>query len=207
MTVIVKIRVTTLKVEYVEDVPFTLNSQPDMSPQTGDFLSLPQNGSYSDVTLIVGGKEYKAHKAILATRCLYFASIFASTFKEAVESQVTIEDIEPDDFDYILGFIYSGQHSKDSKSKTTGLLMAADRLGLSSIVVDCEEHLSKNITVDNCLNLFYVADLCSRDSFKSRIKVFIKNNMEKIMETESWKNVKLENTLLVANIVESIFRI
>lgn len=204
LTIIVKIKVTAVKEKQVSKFPIILHSKLDIIPPTGDFSSLIQTGSYSDVTLIVGGKTYKAHKAILATRCIYFASIFSSTFKEATESKVTIEDFDPDDFDYILHFIYSGQHPKNSK--TTGLLMAADRLGLPIIVLKCEEYFLQNITVDNCLNLYHVADLCSRDSFKSQIKAFMKNNMEKVVHADSWKQMKKENNILLTNLFESVFK-
>lgn len=205
VTFIVHTNVTHIIEKSVNERPIGLN-QSDISTLTENYSSLAQSGLYYDVTLTVGGKEYKAHKAILATRCEYFSALFSSSFKEAVESKVTIIDIEPDDFDYILQFIYSGQHSKDPKSKTTGLLMAADRLGFLPIVLECEEYLSKNITVENCLDLFHVADLCSRDNFKSTVKMFMKNNMKAILQTDSWRQMKQENNILLTNVVESLFQ-
>lgn len=65
---------------------------------------------FSDVTIVVKGVGFSAHKAILSTRYEYFALLF-SNWKEANENKITIHNIEPEVFNIILEFIYKGQLS------------------------------------------------------------------------------------------------
>lgn len=65
---------------------------------------------FADVTIVVKGVEFSAHKAILSARYEYFALLFSS-WKEASENKITLQNIEPEVFEIILEFIYKGRLS------------------------------------------------------------------------------------------------
>ena len=50
-------------------------------------------GLFSDVTLVCGEEEIRAHKAILAARSPVFKAMFAHKMSEALEGKAVIEDI------------------------------------------------------------------------------------------------------------------
>jgi speckle-type POZ protein len=64
---------------------------------------------FSDFTFNVRGREFQAHKAMLATRSRVFAAMFQHPTKENLSSLVVIEDTEPDVFYELLRFIYTGR--------------------------------------------------------------------------------------------------
>ena len=88
-----------------------------------DYHELFQSGKLSDVTLLVGDIELKAHKAILSTRSPVFAAMFEHDCKEKHESQVTISDVHVDVLKELLLFIYTG--NVVNMKKFPGELLAA----------------------------------------------------------------------------------
>ena len=66
---------------------------------------------FSDVNLNIRGREFPAHKNILAARSEVFAAMFQHPTKEKLSNQIEIEDIEPEVFQELLRFIYTGRVS------------------------------------------------------------------------------------------------
>ena len=73
-----------------------------------NFITLFRDQSLSDVTLVAGGKEFKAHKLILSARSPVFAGMFKHGMSESISNQVTIEDISSVTMEQLLVYIYSG---------------------------------------------------------------------------------------------------
>ena len=69
-----------------------------------------ENGKLADVILVVEGKEFYTHKAILGARSPVFAAMFeVQSSKEKLScSRQHIIDIELDVFEHMLNYIYSG---------------------------------------------------------------------------------------------------
>ena len=73
-----------------------------------NYLALLESGRFSDVVLVVGGREFHAHKLILTAHSPVFAAMFEhEDTKEAKENKVTITDIDADVFEELLCCIYS----------------------------------------------------------------------------------------------------
>lgn len=64
----------------------------------------------SDVTFVVRGVEFPAHKSILAVRYKYFETMFKS-WKEADDNKIIIDNIAPEVFNIVLEFVYIGHLS------------------------------------------------------------------------------------------------
>lgn len=75
-----------------------------------DFAKRFDTKTFSDVTFVVSGVEFRAHKCILSARYESFYSMFRNC-KEAEQNQITIPDIEPAVFKIILQFTYKGELS------------------------------------------------------------------------------------------------
>lgn len=94
-----------------------------------NYQSLLESGHLSDVTIIVGGKEFKLHKTVLAARSPVFLAMFVNNCKEASESRVTIDDIPVDAFEALIKFIYGGL-TPNLESHAMELFVAADKVKL-----------------------------------------------------------------------------
>ena len=108
----------------------------------------------SDVTFNILGRKFAAHKNILTMRSPVFAAMFRHSTKEMQSNQVEVKDVDPDVFQEILRFIYTGKTQLTAMNKmATGLLAAADKYLLEDLKSRCENHLIWQMSAENCLEL------------------------------------------------------
>jgi speckle-type POZ protein len=108
----------------------------------------------SDVTFNIRGRKFSAHKAILAMRSPVLSAMFHHPTKEALSSKVNVDDIDPDVFQEVLRFIYTGKTQSTALNKMApGLLAAADKYLLEDLKSWCEAHLIRQMSAENCLEL------------------------------------------------------
>lgn len=103
-----------------------------LPPLSTDYASLLANGTFSDVTLVVGQKDFPLHKTILSTRSPVFARMFASQFKESKENRVVIEEVDEQAFKELLNYIYTGR-VENLHENASELLIAAEKVGFRLI--------------------------------------------------------------------------
>lgn len=145
--------------------------------QIADYLELwLENQNFSDVTLIAGGKKFKAHTCILSARSPVFSAMFQDNMEEEQEYSVQFTDIDDETLRKLLQFIYSGK-VENIQNSAERLLFAADKYALPNLKRLCEEALSNNLTMDNCLKILLIADRYSasvlkQDTIKFTVKHF-----------------------------------
>ena len=93
-----------------------------------NFHSLLDSGNLADVSLLVAGKELRAHKLILATRSPVFAAMFEHDTKEKKESRIEITEFSFDVCQHMLRFIYTGRVYELDRY-AMDLMTAADMVG------------------------------------------------------------------------------
>lgn len=92
-----------------------------------DLGGLFENQKFSDVTLAVSGREFQAHKAILAARSPVFAAMFEHEMEERKHNRVEITDVDHEVLREMLRFIYTGKAANLEKM-ADDLLAAADKV-------------------------------------------------------------------------------
>ncbi|RMJ09221.1 hypothetical protein CDV36_011168 [Fusarium kuroshium] len=75
--------------------------------------TLLHNEKFSDMTIRCGGREFKAHRAIVCTQSKFFDRALSSNFKEAASRVVELPDDDPDVLERFLEFLYTGAYSDD----------------------------------------------------------------------------------------------
>ena len=79
---------------------------------SGDFYDLYKSGEHADVTFVVSGVRFPAHRIILAGRCAYFKVLLFGEMKEARLGpgvEIPFSDTTPEAFGALLEYIYSGK--------------------------------------------------------------------------------------------------
>ncbi len=117
-----------------------------------DLGNLFDNERFSDITLAVDGREYQAHKAILAGECFrlffsftfpfwiifkffifskarspVFAAMFEHEMEERKQNRVAIVDVDHEVLKEMLRFIYTGK-APNLEKMADDLLAAADKV-------------------------------------------------------------------------------
>ncbi|XP_044434785.1 BTB/POZ and MATH domain-containing protein 3-like [Triticum aestivum] len=112
----------------------------------------------ADVTFKVGHETFSAHRNILAARSAVFGPMKEGTTTGAIQ----IQDMEPNAFNALLGFIYTDLMPKvmkvggeaeevgaDEVTWLRHLLAAADRFDLQRLKLMCEGRLSEHINLSS----------------------------------------------------------
>ena len=139
----------------------------------------------TDVALQCQGKEFKAHKLILAAASPVFEAMFKKDTKEHLDSCVNIEDMDSDVFEVFLHFIYTNQVD-ELDEMYLDLLAVADKYDVQPLREICIQHMAKNISLDNAVEVLALAERHSIESIKSKTLQFINKNVVKVLMTDDW---------------------
>ncbi|CAJ2504732.1 Uu.00g121260.m01.CDS01 [Anthostomella pinea] len=69
---------------------------------------LLESGLFSDATVTCGKKTWSLHRAILASRCLWFSRALEGGFREAESQAVNIEGFDEEQVGWLIDYIYTG---------------------------------------------------------------------------------------------------
>jgi speckle-type POZ protein len=160
----------------------------------------------SDVNFNIGGREFPAHKLILAARSKYFAAMFQHPMREQSTNQIEIEDIEPEVFQEMLRFIYTGRVQVDKmESVAAGLFIAADKYLLDQLKMTCQNHLLGQMTSENCVVLLSTGDLQNPTELLKEAAKFFRRLPSQVMATKRWEKIEEENPRLLCQIQKFLF--
>ena len=104
-----------------------VNQESSFLQASKDYEAFLENGKFTDVILVVGTKDFKAHKYILAARSPVFAAMFEHDCIEKKESKVDIIDVSEGAFEQFLRYIYTAT-TPDLDQYASELLSAADKV-------------------------------------------------------------------------------
>ncbi len=168
---------------------------------------------FSDVTLSVHGRNFQAHKCILASSSKVFEAMFKHPTKEKMTNQVVIEDIQPEVFHQLLRFIYTGRlTSATMETMAARLFAAADKYLLDQLKSECESHLRRQMSADNCLELLLLNDqIHPAEDLKQSAVDFFRRYPSEVMATDGWKKARQEHPnhrfwVLFVEIMENVHR-
>lgn len=124
-----------------------------------NLIHLLDNGKFSDITLLVGEKQFCAHKAILSARSSVFEAIFAQL---PDLNEWVIEDVSAEVFAQLLRFVYSGT-VLDKNELTVDLFTAANKVMLTFAArIHYLPNLYSNFIVRNWIFNQFVRSLIAR---------------------------------------------
>jgi speckle-type POZ protein len=97
---------------------------------------------FSDVEFYVGGREFPAHKNILASRSKFFVAMFENLSKEKLTDQIEIECVKLEVFHQLLRFIYTGRLTATTiEAMAADLYIAAIKYQLDELKKKCETEI------------------------------------------------------------------
>nr|XP_020201635.1 BTB/POZ and MATH domain-containing protein 1-like [Aegilops tauschii subsp. strangulata] len=173
------------------------NSIPVPATNIGDHLgSLLECPDGSDVSFVVGGETFRAHRAVLAARSSAFRAELFGSLAEAKMQYITLHGIEPSTFKAMLRFMYTDRLSvlfdPESFSPTAQqlrrVLAAADRYDLGRLKLMCAQELWNMVSVETVATTLGYADMHNCPELKNRCLDFfmVGENFTRIVVTEGY---------------------
>ncbi|KAG2585088.1 hypothetical protein PVAP13_6KG356206, partial [Panicum virgatum] len=141
-------------VKVVPDNPLEDDPPSDMRSHLGALLD---SGDGSDVSFVVDGEEFRAHRAVLAARSPVFKAQLLGSMADGKMASITLHDLAPATFKLMLRFIYTDAFPEDglltwdaptATEKLQDLLAVADRYALDRLKLMCARRLWDDVSAD-----------------------------------------------------------
>ena len=155
---------------------------------------LRKNERFCDVIVEVKGKEFKAHKAVLAAASPFFLTLLESNMRESNEHliKVELEEATASIMEDVLKYVYTGNVSVTEES-AHNLIATADYLllpGLKSLACD---FLKGILATENCVFNYYFAERYQCMNLMEECRELIKSNFSAVMETDDFLNLDVRH--------------
>ena len=146
--------------------------------------ALRTNQRFSDVTVVVKGEEFQAHKIVLAAASPFLLSLLESQMKETTENMIKIEleEATASVMEEVLAYVYTGNASL-TEENGHNLIATADFLLLPGLEAMAEDFLKRHLTIENCVFNYYFAEKYQCRGLKEESCKMINENFRKVMET------------------------
>ena len=157
--------------------------------------SLRHEGSLCDVTLVVEGREFRAHRNVLAASSPYFRNMFTSDMREKTESKVTIEALTSSVMEDLLSYIYTGAVEIGEEWRARDLLSAADYLMFPRLNKMAGDFLLKNLSVSTCISIFKLAVATRNEVLRDGMLGFINKHFVLVTKSEEFMNLSADEVI------------
>ncbi|CAG2057920.1 unnamed protein product [Timema podura] len=147
-----------------------------------------EQGRFCDVTLYVEGKQFKAHRNILASCSPYFDSVFK--MHKTVKERLTITCQNSDIFSCLLNYMYTGTVVID-KNNVAELLRLANHFLVLKLKSYCAEYLDRYLDVTNCLSVREMAEKYNMPALSKAATLFVQVHLNKIINQDELLNSPL----------------
>lgn len=146
-------------VTFAQPPPFEMEYVEEEHPQSAfEYLEkFRHSGELCDVTFLVGGKELKAHRVVLAACSQFFESMFIGEFAEPTGEPVVIEELSENILESIIIFAYTSR-IKLTEKNVYSMFEAADLLQLTGVKGACFKFFKQQINKSNCMRTWLFAE-------------------------------------------------
>ncbi|KAM9466110.1 kelch-like protein 29 isoform 1-T1 [Clarias gariepinus] len=150
---------------------------------------------FTDLKIIVQGKEFEVHQNVLASCSLYFKDMvkrLAGENKSGEKMTLTMNSVGADVLELLLEFVYTGSLIIDSANAKT-LLEAANKFQFNTFCKVCVSFLEKQLTASNCLGVLAMAEAMQCTELHSMAKAFALQNFPEVASQQEILNISKED--------------
>lgn len=128
----------------------------------------------TDVVLVVEGKEFPAHRNVLAANSDYFMAMF-SGHMATPSDRVEVKEITAKAMEILLDFIYQGE-ILITEENVEDLFCGSCLLLLESVSQACCKFIQERITLSTCWGIRALSDKFNSNDLLNRVNTFIEEN-------------------------------
>ncbi|KAG6438318.1 hypothetical protein SASPL_103255 [Salvia splendens] len=133
----------------------------------------------SDVTFLVEGKRFYAHRICLLASSDIFRAMFDGGYRERDAKDIKIPNIRWEVFELMMRYIYTGSVDV-SLDIAQDVLRAADQYLLEGLKRLCECTIAQHISVENVSVMYELSDAFNATSLRHACILFVLENYDKL---------------------------
>ena len=149
------------------------SSTSDSNPQVYLSEAHVNDQTFSDVTFLVEGRPFYAHRVALSTSSSAFSSMFKSGFRESDgrSGAITIPNISYEIFELMMRCVYTGR-ATIADEHAPALLKAADQYLLEGLKLQCERELAEKLSMSCLFDMYQLSILYNAPLLQRRVALF-----------------------------------
>ncbi|CAN0856656.1 ARM REPEAT PROTEIN INTERACTING WITH ABF2 [Linum grandiflorum] len=169
---------------------------PSPTPQVYLGEQYVNNATLSDVTFLVEGRRFYAHRICLLASSDAFRAMFDGGYREKDARDIEIPNIRWEVFELMMRFIYTGS-VEITLDVAQDLLSAADQYLLEALKRLCEYTIAQDISLDNVASMYELSESFHAISLRHTCILFILEHFDKL-------SAKPRHSYLVQRIIPDI---
>ncbi|KAI3748898.1 hypothetical protein L6452_12314 [Arctium lappa] len=173
------------------------------------FIAAFRDQIHTDILIKPGNDapSIPAHRALLATRSSIFKNMLDSDgCKAAPNDMITLSELNHEEVESMLEFLYSGDLGKEKLDKHLySLAIAADKYEITFLQKFCENRMLEVLNASNALDILEISDTTCNRSLKETALSFVVKNMEDIVFAPRFDVFALKNPHLTVQITRASF--
>lgn len=122
--------------------------------------------AFSDFTFIVKDQEFKVHKVIIANASEVMRKMLMNNSMESIQAKCEIYHIEPNIFDHLIRFMYTGQIPISLDVIAIDLFKAAHYYDIRSLMEICEQDMQFRLSTENAIEVLELATVYEMGNLK-----------------------------------------
>ena len=156
---------------------------------------LDQEGdNLHDVEIVFGGSctsRLWAHKCILLARSPVFCAMLRLKMSEATTGLIMIPDVDYEVMKEVLHYMYTDRpvESPVMESMCEGLFCAASKYQVAGLLMQCEEYLLTQLSIDTVIPLLRLGDTYCSSKLKDQALAFIASHAETVMQSREYSEL------------------
>ncbi|NP_001085193.1 kelch-like protein 30 isoform X1 [Xenopus laevis] len=179
-------------VRNIDDLEFCLPSHSDAI--LSGLQTLRFNPRLSDVILVVQGREFPCHRAVLALCSQYFHAMFTGDFQESISAQVEIKEVDPEVMETLIDFSYTGRLTIN-QGNVEGLIRTSNLLSFPAVRKVCSRYLQQQMDATNCLGIWEFGETHGCPEVAAKALSFLQENFEAVSQEEEFLLLSPERML------------
>ncbi|KAM7280003.1 hypothetical protein ACFE04_007137 [Oxalis oulophora] len=153
---------------------------PSPTPQVYLGEQYVNNATLSDVTFLVEGRRFYAHRICLLASSDAFRAMFDGGYREKDARDVEIPNIRWEVFELMMRFIYTGSVNV-TIDIAQDLLRAADQYLLEGLKRLCEYTIAQDISLENVASMYELSEAFNAISLRHASILFILQQFDKLI--------------------------
>ncbi|UJR35922.1 hypothetical protein I4U23_028664 [Adineta vaga] len=144
--------------------------------------SMRDNIESCDFRIDVNDKQFRCHKFLLVATSDYFKAMFNGDMSESHSDHVELKGFEKSSIgvESMIDFCYSGL-LHITFDNIDELLHAATHLQIQNAIDQCSKFLIDSRSINNCIDIYKIADLYSLTDVLQQVRLFISKNFLSLM--------------------------
>ncbi|NWX82966.1 KLH29 protein, partial [Nothoprocta pentlandii] len=151
---------------------------------------------FTDLKIIVEGKEFEVHQNVLASCSLYFKDLIKRSPRDGSRSgeklELAMSNLTADVLELLLEFVYTGSLIIDSANAKT-LLEAASKFQFHTFCKVCVSFLEKQLTASNCLGILAMAEAMQCTELYNMAKAYALQIFPEVANQEEILNISKDD--------------